>query len=168
MASDPSTAAMTILRSVLYMPAANERALEKAKTLDADAIIFDLEDAVALDAKADARIRAAAAASSGEYGRRTLTIRCNGLDTPWGADDVAAAAAAAPAAVVIPKVDSVEQLRAVADLLERHGAPETTGIWAMIETPPRPAQRPPARRTTTVAPASSWAPTISPRSFVHH
>ncbi len=117
------------------MPAANERALEKAKTLDADAIIFDLEDAVAPDSKADARVRAGAAASSDAYGRRSLTIRCNGLDTPWGAADVAAAAPAAPAAVVIPKVDSVDQISAVAALLEEHGAPETTGIWAMVETP---------------------------------
>ena len=81
-------------RSVLYMPAANERALEKAKTMPADAIIFDLEDAVAPDAKVGARVRTpCAAASSGEYGDRELTIRCNGLDTPWGADDIAAAAA---------------------------------------------------------------------------
>ena len=92
-------------RSVLYMPAANERALEKAKTIACDAIIFDLEDAVAPDAKAVARERAAAAVRSGEYGRRELTIRCNGLATPWGADDLAAAGAAGPAAVVVPKVD---------------------------------------------------------------
>ncbi|MGB1502983.1 MAG: aldolase/citrate lyase family protein, partial [Ilumatobacteraceae bacterium] len=72
-------------RSVLYMPAANERALEKAKTIAADAIIFDLEDAVAPDAKEAARENAVAAATSGDYGRRELTIRCNGLDTPWGA-----------------------------------------------------------------------------------
>ena len=75
-------------RSVLYMPAANERALEKAKTLPADAIIFDLEDAVAPDAKESARVNACAAVASGEYGHRELTIRCNGLDTPWGADDL--------------------------------------------------------------------------------
>jgi citrate lyase subunit beta/citryl-CoA lyase len=79
-------------RSVLYMPAANERALEKAKTLPADAIIFDLEDAVAPDAKEAARPNAVAAAGSAEYGSRELTIRCNGLDTPWGADDLRAAA----------------------------------------------------------------------------
>ncbi len=72
-------------RSVLYMPAANERALEKAKTIAADAIIFDLEDAVAPDAKPEARDAAVAAVQSGEYGNRELTIRCNGLDTQWGA-----------------------------------------------------------------------------------
>ena len=78
-------------RSVLYMPAANERALEKAQTIPADAIIFDLEDAVAPDAKPDARAKAVAAVQSGLYGNRELTIRCNGLDTQWGADDIAAA-----------------------------------------------------------------------------
>src|SRR5210317_87729 len=97
-------------RSVLYMPAANERALEKAKTIPADAIIFDLEDAVAPDAKADARERAVAAVRSGDYGNRELTIRCNGLDTEWGGDDIAAAGPAGPSAVVIPKVDSLATL----------------------------------------------------------
>jgi len=80
-------------RSVLYMPAANDRALEKAQTIPADAIIFDLEDAVAPDAKPDARTKAVAAVQSGSYGNRELTIRCNGLDTLWGVDDVVAAAA---------------------------------------------------------------------------
>lgn len=121
-------------RSVLYMPAANERALEKAKTIPCDAIIFDLEDAVAPDAKQLARAQAAAAVASGDYGRRELTIRCNGLGTQWGRDDVAAAAAAQPAAVVIPKVDDVATVEAVARLLDEHGAADTM-IWAMIETP---------------------------------
>ena len=76
-------------RSVLYMPAANERALEKAQTIPADAIIFDLEDAVAPDAKPDARAKAVAAVGSGLYGGRELTIRCNGLDTEWGVADIA-------------------------------------------------------------------------------
>ena len=122
-------------RSVLYMPAANARALEKARSIDADALIFDLEDAVAPDAKESAREGACAAASSGEYGYRELTIRCNGLDTPWGRDDIAAAGAAAPSAVVIPKVSGAADLAAVAGLLEAAGAPESTRIWAMIETP---------------------------------
>ena len=124
-----------VLRSVLYMPSANDRALEKAKTLPADAIIFDLEDAVAPDAKVEARAKAAAAAASGEYGDRTLTIRCNNLATSWGHDDVVAAASAAPAAVVIPKVNTVDELDAVAQALSAAGAPDSTGIWAMIETP---------------------------------
>jgi citrate lyase subunit beta/citryl-CoA lyase len=122
-------------RSVLYMPAANERALEKAKSLPVDAIIFDLEDAVAPDAKATARPNAVAAASSGQYGKRELTIRCNGLDTPWGADDIAAAASSGAAAVVIPKVASVGTLDRVSTLLDEGGAPAELTIWAMIETP---------------------------------
>jgi citrate lyase subunit beta/citryl-CoA lyase len=121
-------------RSVLYMPASNAKALEKAKTLAADAIIFDLEDAVAPDAKDDARAGACAAASSGEYGRRELTIRCNGLDTQWGAADLAAAARSGAAAVVIPKVSSAEHVDAVAARLDAGGATQMA-IWAMIETP---------------------------------
>ena len=121
-------------RSVLYMPAANERALEKAKDIPCDAIIFDLEDAVAPDAKAVAREQAVAAATSGAYGRRELTIRCNGLSTPWGADDLAAAAAARPAAVVIPKVDSIAYLDDIAARLDSAGGADTS-IWAMVETP---------------------------------
>ena len=122
-------------RSVLYMPAANERALEKAKTIAADAIIFDLEDAVAPDAKDAARPNACAAASSAEYGTRELTIRCNGLDTPWGAADLAAAATSGAAAVVIPKVASVAYVDEISAHLDAAGAPATMGIWAMIETP---------------------------------
>jgi citrate lyase subunit beta/citryl-CoA lyase len=117
------------------MPAANERALEKAKTLDADSIIFDLEDAVAPDSKESARTAACAAASSGEYGRRELTIRCNGLDTPWGVDDLAAAAVSNAAAVVVPKVSSVAYIDEVAERLAEAGAPTGMTVWAMIETP---------------------------------
>jgi citrate lyase subunit beta/citryl-CoA lyase len=123
-----------LLRSVLYMPAANERALEKAKTIPCDAIIFDLEDAVAPEVKKEARQRAVAAVTSGAYGRRQLTIRCNGLATEWGFDDLAAAADARPAAVVIPKVDSLTTLDEVAARLDAGGATDTS-IWAMIETP---------------------------------
>ena len=122
-------------RSVLYMPAANERALEKAKTIAADAIIFDLEDAVAPDAKEAARENAVAAATSGDYGRRELTIRCNGLDTPWGAADIAAAAGSSAAAVVIPKVTSTDHLNEVDAQLGAAGAPDDMTIWAMVETP---------------------------------
>jgi citrate lyase subunit beta/citryl-CoA lyase len=116
------------------MPSSNERALEKAKEIPADAIIFDLEDAVAPDAKPAAREQAAAAVTSGEYGRRELTIRCNGLDTEWGVDDLAAAGAVRPSGVVIPKVDSVATLDEVARRLDEAGASDTT-IWAMVETP---------------------------------
>jgi citrate lyase subunit beta/citryl-CoA lyase len=122
-------------RSVLYMPAANARALEKAQGIPCDAIIFDLEDAVAPDAKELAREQACSAIASGLYGARELTIRCNGLDTPWGSDDLAAAAAAGPAAVVIPKVSNVDALRRVSDALDAAGAPRSMRIWAMVETP---------------------------------
>ena len=122
-------------RSVLYMPAANERALEKAKDIQADALILDLEDAVAPDSKEIAREQACVAAASSDYGNRELTIRCNGLDTPWGREDVLAAAAAAPAAVVIPKVDGPAYLDQISDLLDQGGAPSSTQIWAMVETP---------------------------------
>jgi citrate lyase subunit beta/citryl-CoA lyase len=117
-------------RSVLYMPSSNARALEKAKTIPADAIIFDLEDAVAPDAKELAREQACAAVASGEYGGRELTIRCNGLDTPWGADDLRAASAAGPAAVVVPKVAGAAHLAEV----EKHLTGDVR-IWAMVETP---------------------------------
>ena len=123
------------LRSALYMPAANERALEKAKSLPADAVIFDLEDAVAPDAKEAARAAACTAAASGQYGRRLLTIRCNGLDTPWGLDDLAAIAVSTASAVVVPKVSSVDHLDQVAARLDAAGAPDSLTVWAMIETP---------------------------------
>ncbi len=122
-------------RSVLYMPAANERALEKAKAIPADALIFDLEDAVAPDAKAEARERACAMFAGGGYGNREITIRANGIGTPWHDDDLAAIAAAGPDGIVIPKVNSAEQVRAIEAAVERHGAPDRTKIWAMLETP---------------------------------
>jgi citrate lyase subunit beta/citryl-CoA lyase len=122
-------------RSVLYMPGANERALEKAKTLPADALILDLEDAVAPDAKEAARERVCAAASSGDYGRREVTIRVNGLDTEWHDADLRAAAQAGPAAVVVPKVNSAGDVHNIERGLELAGAPEHTKIWAMVETP---------------------------------
>ncbi|MFE2226667.1 HpcH/HpaI aldolase/citrate lyase family protein [Streptomyces kronopolitis] len=122
-------------RSVLYMPGANERALEKAKSLPADALILDLEDAVAPDAKAEARKRVAAAAASGEYGFREVTIRVNAPGTAWHDDDLRAAAEAGPDAVVVPKVESADTVRAVERALEAAGAPDHTAIWAMVETP---------------------------------
>jgi citrate lyase subunit beta/citryl-CoA lyase len=130
-----STGAIRPRRSVLYMPGANERAVEKAKALAADAIIFDLEDATAPDAKVEARGRVCAAVASGEYGHRELTIRVNGLDTEWHADDLRAAAEAGPAAVVVPKIGSVADVAAIEKGLEAAGAPDHTAIWAMVETP---------------------------------
>jgi citrate lyase subunit beta/citryl-CoA lyase len=117
------------------MPGANERALEKAKTLPADALILDLEDAVAPDSKVDARKRVCEAAASGEYGSREVTIRVNGIDTPWHDDDLRAAAEAGPAAVVVPKVNSAAEVHAVESALQAGGAPDHTAIWAMVETP---------------------------------
>ena len=122
-------------RSVLYMPSSNAKALEKAKSLACDAIIFDLEDAVAPDAKPGARAAAAAAVRSGDYGRRELTIRVNGIGTEWHAADLIAAAQAGPDAVVVPKVNSADEVRGLATALEWAGAPEHTKLWAMIETP---------------------------------
>jgi citrate lyase subunit beta/citryl-CoA lyase len=122
-------------RSVLYMPSSNERALEKAKTLPVDGLILDLEDAVAPDAKPAARDNACAAARSGEYGRREVTIRVNGMDTEWHADDLAAASEAGPDAIVVPKVSSADAVRELVAGLEKHGAPEHTKLWAMLETP---------------------------------
>jgi citrate lyase subunit beta/citryl-CoA lyase len=122
-------------RSVLYLPGANERALEKARDIPADALILDLEDSVAPDAKADARGHVAAAAASGEYRHRELAIRVNAPGTPWHDDDLCAAAEAAPDAVVVPKVDSPAAVHAVERALERAGASDRTAIWAMVETP---------------------------------
>ena len=122
-------------RSVLYMPSSNERALEKAKTLPVDALILDLEDAVAPDAKDQARENACAAARSGAYGRRELTIRVNGIGTQWHEADLAAACAAGPDGVVVPKVGSAEEVRQLVAAMESAGAPDHTQLWAMVETP---------------------------------
>lgn len=122
-------------RSVLYMPSSNERALEKAKTLPVDGLILDLEDAVAPDHKTTARDNACAAARSGEYGQREVTIRINASGTQWHDDDLAAACAAGPDGIVVPKVDSAQEVLGLVAAMERHGAPEHTRLWAMIESP---------------------------------
>jgi len=130
-----ATTAYRPRRSVLYLPSSNERALEKARTLPVDALILDLEDAVAPDAKEQARENACAAVRSGDYGRRELTIRVNGIGTRWHEDDLAAAAAAGPDAVVVPKVSSAAEVRQLVAALEAAGAPGHTKLWAMVETP---------------------------------
>lgn len=122
-------------RSVLYMPGANERALEKAKTLSADVLILDLEDAVAPDAKAEARERVCEAVAARGYGKRELTIRANGIDTKWHRDDLVAIAQAGPDAVVVPKINSAADVHSIEAALEASGAPDHTMIWAMLETP---------------------------------
>ncbi|MFG1360344.1 HpcH/HpaI aldolase/citrate lyase family protein [Xanthobacter pseudotagetidis] len=122
-------------RSVLYMPGSNARALEKARTLPADGVILDLEDAVAPDAKVEARARVVETVKAGGFGPREVVIRINGLDSAWGSDDLDAAAAAAPDAILLPKVQEVEQLVTVGRRLKALAVPETTRVWAMIETP---------------------------------
>ncbi|MEN3951909.1 CoA ester lyase [Iodidimonas sp. SYSU 1G8] len=122
-------------RSVLYMPGSNARAQEKAKSIPADAIILDLEDAVAPDAKAAARETVCNSVIGGGYGGREMIIRCNGLDTPWGVEDVKAACAAQPDAILIPKVESAEMVHELESLMDASGALATTAIWCMIETP---------------------------------
>jgi citrate lyase subunit beta/citryl-CoA lyase len=123
------------LRSALYMPGANERALLKAREIPADALILDLEDAVAPAAKVEARARVCEAAASGSYGARTVTIRVNAIATEWHRDDVAAAAQAGPHAIVVPKVARAADVHAVEGLLSDADAPDHTRIWAMLETP---------------------------------
>ncbi|HSG94242.1 MAG TPA: CoA ester lyase [Afifellaceae bacterium] len=125
---------ITPLRSALYMPATNLRALEKAKTLAADAVIFDLEDSVAPDRKVEARGQACAAVQEGGYGRRQVVTRINGMNTPWGDDDLAAAVAAAPDAVLVPKVSSSEDIAAISRAMDAAGAADTR-LWVMMETP---------------------------------
>ncbi|MBL8573395.1 MAG: CoA ester lyase [Hyphomicrobiaceae bacterium] len=127
--------AMRPRRSVLYMPGSNARALEKAKTLPVDALILDLEDAVAPDAKAVARQQILDAVSGGGYGHRELVIRINGLDTPWGAEDLEMAAKAGPDAILVPKVNSAEDIFAIGHKLDAAGAAEGVKIWVMMETP---------------------------------
>ena len=122
-------------RSVLYLPGNNERALEKARTLPVDGLILDLEDAVGPDHKEAARENVCAAARSGDYGQREVTIRVNAAGTQWHEDDLAAACAAGPDGIVVPKVDSAEEVRELVAAMERHGAPERTRLWAMVETP---------------------------------
>jgi citrate lyase subunit beta/citryl-CoA lyase len=111
-------------RSVLYMPGANARALEKSRTLPADALIFDLEDAVAPDTKLTARSQIIQAVEAGGYGKREILIRTNGLNTPWGYDDLVAVAKA-----------GAEMVRQAESVLESHGAPSNLAIWCMMETP---------------------------------
>jgi citrate lyase subunit beta/citryl-CoA lyase len=117
------------------MPGANTRALEKARSLPADALIFDLEDAVAPDAKEAARGNVVTAAKSRSYGKREIAIRCNGLGTPWGKADVAAIATSGADAILVPKVESAADVASIVGLLDQAGAPSSMAVWAMMETP---------------------------------
>lgn len=122
-------------RSALYMPGSNARALEKARTLAADVLIFDLEDAVAPDAKVAAREQIRAAIRAGGYGLREIVVRVNALGTPWAAGDLAAMAGAGAHAVLLPKVETAEAVRLAAAELRQAGAPAGLALWCMIETP---------------------------------
>jgi citrate lyase subunit beta / citryl-CoA lyase len=122
-------------RSVLYMPGSNARALEKAKTLAADGLILDLEDAVAPDAKDTARRQVAEAVKAGGFGKREVFIRVNGIDTAWFSEDLEAAASAAPDAILVPKMSTPQQLDLIWQHLHELKADSRIRIWAMIETP---------------------------------
>ena len=122
-------------RSVLYMPGSNARALEKARTLAADGLILDLEDAVSPDAKEVARVQVCEAAKAGGYGGRELLVRVNGLGTPWGHADVAAAAVCGAHGILIPKVESADMVRQVEAVMVASGAPADMALWCMMETP---------------------------------
>ena len=129
------SATMRPRRSVLYLPGSNPRALAKARVLPVDGLIFDLEDAVAPEAKEAARGSVAAALMAGGYAPRELILRVNGLDTAWGHADLAIAATLPIDAVLLPKVESAELVRLTIDILETLGAPPLLSVWCMIETP---------------------------------
>lgn len=124
----------SILRSVLYMPGSNQRAMDKARDLPADAVVFDLEDAVAPEAKVAARDSVKAQLAQGGYGSRRLVVRINGMDTPWGADDLIAFAGAGLTTLCLPKVESAELIDTVSTWLSQEGA-DGIALWPMIETP---------------------------------
>jgi citrate lyase subunit beta/citryl-CoA lyase len=122
-------------RSVLYMPGSNARAIEKARTLPVDGVILDLEDAVAPEAKEQARRQVVEAVKAGGFGAREVFIRINGLDTSWSSDDLTAAAQAAPDAILVPKISDTAQLEMIGQRLLDMRADHKIRIWAMIETP---------------------------------
>jgi citrate lyase subunit beta/citryl-CoA lyase len=129
------SAAFRPRRSVLYLPASNARALEKAASIPCDGLILDLEDAVAPDAKPAAREAACAAATSGAYGRRELAVRVIAVGTEWHQADLEAVCAAGPDAIVVPKVDSAGTVLELVEAMAVLGTPERTKLWAMVETP---------------------------------
>ena len=122
-------------RSVLYMPGSNPRALEKGRTLSADVLILDLEDAVAPDAKAAARTNIAAALAEGGYGKREILVRVNALDAPWGREDLSDLASCGADGILLPKVESADAVRKALSILDAAGGPADLAIWCMIETP---------------------------------
>lgn len=130
-----STPAPRLRRSILYVPGSSSKALAKVASLPADGFILDLEDAVVPEAKAAARDAVAALVAGGQFGRREIVVRVNGLDTPWFADDVAMAARCGADAVLFPKIDTAGDLLAAVAALERNGAPRDLAVWCMAETP---------------------------------
>ena len=122
-------------RSVLYMPGSNARALEKAKTIAADGLILDLEDATAPDKKELAREQVCASVDGGGYGNRELIVRSNALNTHWGYDDIVAASRTKADAILIPKVESADTVRQVENIMVANGAHDGMAIWCMMETP---------------------------------
>ncbi len=123
------------LRSLLYMPASNARAVAKARTLDCDGVALDLEDAVAPEAKADARAALIAEAQAGGFGHRRLIARINALATPWGHDDLRALAATPVEAILAPKVDDVADIETLSQVMDAAGFAPDVALWVMIETP---------------------------------
>lgn len=123
------------LRSVLYMPASNRRAIEKARGLDCDAVVLDLEDAVAPELKEEARAAILAESAAGGFGHRRLIARVNALGTPWGTDDITALAGAKVEAILAPKVDSPDDVAALSAAMDAAGYPADVALWVMIETP---------------------------------
>lgn len=122
-------------RSVLYMPGSNTRALEKARNLSADALIFDIEDAVAADSKVEARKNILAAIEQGGYGYREIIVRINGFGSPWGYEDLVAVCGSGADAVLLPKVESPDMVRQAETVMAAHGARPEMQLWAMMETP---------------------------------
>jgi citrate lyase subunit beta/citryl-CoA lyase len=122
-------------RSCLYMPGANAKALEKAKTLPADVLLLDLEDSVAPEAKEAAREQVVNAVKGGGYGKREIIVRANALSTPWGKDDIVAAGSAKPDGLLAPKVSSADEVVALDNAMTAAGFPESATLWVMIETP---------------------------------
>ncbi len=122
-------------RSVLYMPGSNARALEKGRTLAADGLILDLEDAVAPDAKETARDQIRSAIKEGGFGKRELIVRVNTIDTSWGHDDLVTAATMGADAILLPKVESAGTVHQAEEILDTAGAPDSLAVWCMMETP---------------------------------
>ena len=122
-------------RSALYMPGSNTRALEKARTLACDAIIMDLEDSVAPDAKKLARKQVVEAIKQGGYGKREVVVRVNALDTTWGYKDIAMAASSGADVILLPKTESANAVRQLEHIMDESGAPDDMEIWCMVETP---------------------------------